>query len=388
MPSSVTTIGIGVAGLGRAFSLMASTFAADRRVRLVGAADPRPEARAKFEAEFPARAYSTIEELVQVPGLDVVYIATPHQSHTDHACLVARHGKHVLVEKPMALTLEECRAMIDAARRSDVRLIVGHSHSFDLPILHLRKMLDTGAFGRVRMITALNFTDFLYRPRRAEELNTALGGGAVFNQAAHQVDIVRLIAGARAKSLRALTGVWDRERPTEGAYSALLTFESGAFATLVYSGYAHFDSDELCDWVDEMGRKKDPEKYVATRDLLQDEATAKARRNYGGPDFHPPIGRSFHEQFGPIIVSCDKADLRPTPSGVMIYSDTEKRLEPLAPPKIPRVEVIDELYGAVVEGKPPLHDGEWGAATVEACLAILLSAKEQREISLSVFICG
>src|SRR5262245_2595365 len=383
MPDSVRTIGIGVAGLGRAFSLIASTFAADKRVRLVGAADPRPEARTKFETDFSARAYTTTEELVQASNVDVIYVATPHQSHSEYACLAAQHGKHVLVEKPMALTLEQCRAMIDAARRHNVRLIVGPSHSFDRPILHLRKMLDTGAFGNVRMMTALNFTDFLYRPRRPEELDTARGGGAVFNQAAHQVDIVRLLAGARATSVRALTGAWDPKRPTEGAYSALVTFEGGVFATLVYSGYAHFDSDELCDWIDEMGRKKDPQRYGATRGLSGNgESTAKARRNYGGPDFRHPTGRSVHEHFGPIIVSCDQADLRPTPSGVMIYSDTEKRLEPLAPPRIPRVEVIDELYGAVVEGKPPIHTGEWGAATVEVCLAMLLSSREQREVSL------
>ena len=61
------------------------------------------------------------------------------------------------------------------------------------------------------MITALNYTDFLYRPRRPEELDTAQGGGAVFNQAAHQVDIVRLLGGGRVKSVRAATGAWDRD---------------------------------------------------------------------------------------------------------------------------------------------------------------------------------
>ena len=98
------------------------------------------------------------------------------------------------------------------------------------------------------MITALDFTDFLYRPRRPEELATESGGGAVFNQAAHQVDIVRLLAGGKVSSVRAFTGNWDRARPTEGAYSCLLGFDHGVFATLTYSGYAHFDSDELMGW--------------------------------------------------------------------------------------------------------------------------------------------
>ena len=72
----------------------------------------------------------------------------------------------------------------------------------------------------------------------------------------------------------------------------------------------------------------------------------------------------------------------PLPEGVMVYSDQEKHLEPLAATKVQRAEVIDELYAAVVDGEAPLHDGEWALATTEACLAILQSAREQKEIAL------
>ena len=75
------------------------------------------------------------------------------------------------------------------------------------------------------MINAFYYTDFLYRPRRPEELDTRVGGGVLFNQASHQVDVVRYLAGGRARSVRALTGDWDASRPTEGAYAALMTFE-------------------------------------------------------------------------------------------------------------------------------------------------------------------
>jgi phthalate 4,5-cis-dihydrodiol dehydrogenase len=83
-----------------------------------------------------------------------------------------------------------------------------------------------------------------------------------------------------------------------------------------------------------------------------------------------------------MIATCERADLRPLPEGVMIYGDTEKRLEPLPAPKLPRVEVIDELYDAVVNGKKPLHDGEWGMATLEVCLAILESGRSGKEVPL------
>src|SRR5919201_4718449 len=226
------TIGIGAAGLGRAFALMAPTFAGDERVALVAAADPRPEARAQFKTDFGGSAYATVDELCADPAVEVVYVATPHEFHAAHARLALAAGKHALVEKPMALSLDECRAMIAAARAAGRRLIVGHSHSYDAPIALTRKLIEGGAYGRLRMITALQFTDFLYRPRRPEELDTARGGGAVYNQAAHHVDIVRLLAGGRAKSVRAATGAWDPARPTEGAYTAVLTFDDGAFATI------------------------------------------------------------------------------------------------------------------------------------------------------------
>jgi phthalate 4,5-cis-dihydrodiol dehydrogenase len=374
---------IGAAGLGRAFMLMAPTLAADSRVALAAAADPRAEARAQFERDFHGRAYPTVEELCADPALDVVYIATPHQFHAEHARLAFAAGKHALVEKPMALTLEECRAMIDAAQAARRYFMVGHSHSFDAPIRRTRELIASGAYGRLRMITALNFTDFLYRPRRPEELDSARGGGAVYNQAAHHADIVRLLAGGRAVSVRAQTGAWDAARPTEGAYSALITFEDGAFATITYSGYAHFDSDEFTGWIGEGGQKKDPNAYgAARRALVGDELHVKNARNYGGAQYTRPAAHLVHQHFGVLIASCEHADMRPLAEGVWIYADGERKLEALAPPKVQRAEVIDELYAAVVEGRPPLHDGAWGLATMEVCLAILQSAAEQREITL------
>ncbi|MEJ0073902.1 MAG: Gfo/Idh/MocA family oxidoreductase [Alphaproteobacteria bacterium] len=374
---------IGAAGLGRAFSIMVPTFR-DPRVALVAAADPRAEARRRFAKDFGGKAYDTVEELCADPDIEIVYVATPHQLHARHAILAARNGKHGLVEKPMALTLDDCAGMIAATRSAGVHLIVGHSHSFDAPILRTYELIVSGAYGAVRMITALNYTDFLYRPRRPEELDTAQGGGAVFNQAAHQVDIVRLIGGGCVKSVRAATGAWDATRPTEGSYSALLTFEDGAFASLTYGGYGHFDSDELMGWIGEIGQRKEP--YARKPQGLAasaEEVALKNARNYGGANWSESVEQPVtHQHFGTIIVSCDRADLRPMPDGVMIYQNGTARLDPLPPPNIPRTEVIDELYAAVVDGKPPLHDGAWAMATLEVCLAMLQSAREGREVGL------
>lgn len=381
---------IGVAGLGRAFTLMLPTFLADSRVQLMAACDPRAAAREQFTRDFEAPAYSDIEELARNSDVEAIYIASPHQFHAAHTRIAAGHGKHVLVEKPMSLSLTECDAMISDCRSAGVHLIVGHCHSFDTPYLYARELIATGSVGNVRMIQALNYTDFLYRPRRPEELDTAAGGGVVFSQAAHQVDVVRLLAASPVVRVRAATGNWDPERPTEGAYAALLWFANGAFASLTYSGYGHFDSDEWTGWVGEMGHLKDPQAYGSARRRLRqaasaaEEARLKNESTYGGPTYQPPprFQSALHQHFGPVLVSCDRADLRPLPDSVLVYGhDTrEERILPL--PTVPRAEVVDELWGALRESVGPVHDGRWARATLETCLALLRSAREQQDVTL------
>jgi phthalate 4,5-cis-dihydrodiol dehydrogenase len=386
-------IRLGVAGLGRAFSLMLPTLVADERITLVAGADPRAEARARFEKDFGGRGFATVEAMCETADIDAVYISTPHQFHRANVEAAARARRHVLVEKPMSLSLADCAAMIETAEQAGIAMVVGHSHSFDRPIARTREIIAGGVIGRLRMINALQFTDFLYRPRRPEELATDAGGGVIFNQAPHQVDNVRLIGGGRVKSVRASAGIWDASRPTEGAYSAFLTFEDGAFATLTYSGYAHFDTDEFSDWIAESGLRKDPARYGAARAALgglsgEAELAFKSAQNYGGPRYAPPSpeadgGTRWHQHFGLLVASCEHGDLRPQPHGIVIYGDRERRFEELEPPRVPRSEVIDELYDAIFAGKTPLHGGAWALATMEVCFAILQSSREAREISLS-----
>jgi phthalate 4,5-cis-dihydrodiol dehydrogenase len=386
------TVGLGVCGLGRAFTLMLPTFLGDTRFRLVAATTPNAKTREMFSADFEAQAYESLETLCNDPAVDAVYISSPHEFHRQHAEIAARAGKHILVEKPMAISVSESVAIVKAVADTGVHLVVGPSHSFDAPVVLARTLIESGEFGPVGMIQAMYYTDFLYRPRRPAELDSNLGGGVVFSQAAHQADIVRLLGGGNVKSVRAHTANWDKNRSTEGAYTAQLLFESGAFASMTYSGYAHFDGDELCGWAGELGHNKDPANYGTARKSLADsdgadaESEAKRARNYGlsgsVKDFANSPPHDANEHFGQIIVSCPQADLKLQPDGVMIYGNNDRRHVKLPTPKIPRLAVMDELYDAVVHNRPPLHSAAWGLATLEVCAAILTSAREQREIEL------
>lgn len=376
---------LGVAGLGRAFVLMLPTFRADSRLRLVACAAPREESRAAFAAEFGGRGHETVEALATDPDVEAIYVATPHQMHVEHVVAAVKAGKHVLVDKPLAVSLSDGARMVDAAQAAGVHLIVGPSHSFDAPVQLAREIIESGEFGRLRMVQAFNYTDFLYRPRRPEELVTSEGGGVIFSQAVHQIDVVRLLAGGLATSVAAVTGAWDRERPTEGAYSALVTFDGGIFASLTYSGYAHFDSDLWMEGVGELGHDKDPAKYGAARKALagiprEREAAAKATRTYGAGS--EPPAPSHHEHFGPVIALCDRADLRLTPDGVEIFADTTRSFRRAPVGEVPRRTVIDALWAAVREGKAPAQTGAWGLASLELCHAILEAAEKREWVPL------
>jgi phthalate 4,5-cis-dihydrodiol dehydrogenase len=383
-------IRLGILGLGRAFTLMIPTLTGDQRVKLVAAFDPRESARSAFVQEFGGSIHSSAQALCADPQVEWVYIATPHQMHAEHVAMAAAYGKHVLVEKPMAIALADCDRMIEACEKAGTQLVVGHSHSFNAPVRLARELIDSGTFGSVRMVHAMNFTDFLYRPRRPEELDTSRGGGVVFSQAAHQVDIVRLLAGGHGESVYARTGAWDSSRPTEGAYTALLNFVGGSVANLTYSGYGFYDSDALMEGIGEMGRPKSAATHQATRKKLINardeaaEADQKAERNFGGISYVRDIGGppQAYQHFGAVIVCCDRADLRLTPRGVEIHDASGVHMEYLPIPLVPRSEVIDEIWSVARQGHLPVHDGKWSRATLEVCIAILKSQREGKAIML------
>jgi phthalate 4,5-cis-dihydrodiol dehydrogenase len=380
-------IRLGIVGLGRAFVLMLPAFRADPRVKLVAACAPREQSRSAFLKEFGGAAYGDLDQLLADPNVEAVYIATPHQMHAEHAIAAAKAGKHILLDKPLAISTADARRIVEAAEAAGVQLIVGPSHSFDTPVAQARALIDSGAFGQVRMIQALNYTDFLYRPRRPEELRTADGGGVIFSQGIHQIDIVRLLAGGMGQDVMAVTGAWHSARPAEGAYSALMRFENGCTATLTYSGYAHFDSDIWMDDVGELGTRKDINAYGAARRILtglagpEAEAALKTGRTYGsGPEPAKPV---TYEHFGPVIVLCDLGDLRLTPYGVHVCGDTAQQFAAAPPFRHGRSELIDALYQAVRLGKPPAQTGRWGLASLEVCHAILKSAATGRAVRLT-----
>jgi phthalate 4,5-cis-dihydrodiol dehydrogenase len=235
------------------------------------------------------------------------------------------------------------------------------------------------------MILNFNYTDFLYRPRRPEEFITERGGGITFNQVSHQIEIARAIGGGLVRSVRANVGILDASRPTEGNCTALLEFDNGAAASLIYSSYDFFDSDEFHGWVAEGGTPKTPNTHgTARRVLASGDPEEQRQKNlgYGGRDL--PMEQPFQPHFGVLIVTCANGDIRVTPEGLTLYApDGSRKLDVdrgLGRPG--HGDVLDALWRAVREGRRDFHDARWGKATLEVALAILQSARERREIVL------
>jgi len=398
---------LGFAGLGEAATLVVPEVAQLPYIQLTAAADMRQSARERFEKEYEAAVFPTVEELCAYPNVDAIYIATPHELHAQHVITALEHDKHVIVEKPMALSVEDCERMNETAERRGLKLMCGHTKSFDPPVRKMREIVASGQLGKLWMVNSWNYNDFLVRPYPDRELNVSRG--VVLNQGPHQVDVIRLLGGGMVRSVRAITG--NRPDPTrpEGSYGCFMEFEDGAFATLIFDGYGYFDTGELTWWLGEAtypGRNQDsrkafnkirgPEQEKKLLELKNNtrygEAGSKAYghegsdllREYGWGAHRDPSYAAGHQRFyGLTVVSCEKGEMRQSQDGIIIYGDGETSEVPITDTVFGRQAEVTELYEAVMHGAPMFHDGRWGEATLEVCLGMLQSSAERQEIRMS-----
>jgi len=379
----VTSISLGVAGMGAAGQAFVAPLQGHPGFKWAAVAEPEDAVRRQWERQEGVTGYSSLAEMLAHPGLDAVYIATPTPLHAQQVVQAAQAGKHVLVEKPMAQSLDGARTMVEAAQRAGVVLVVGHSHSHDLPIRRMYEVIESGELGAVGMVNTWCYTDWVHRPRRPEELDPQLGGGVTFRQGAHQFDIVRLLAGGKARTVRARTYNWDPARSTVGAHSAWIEFENGATATVVYNGYGRFSSMELCDGISEWGLRPPPrtqEMHSSPAQARSPEAELLAKRERAAKAI--PATAPHQPFFGLTLVSCERGDIRQSPQGLYVYTGAGMREIVLPVDRSPRQLVLDEFFDALTGRKPALHDGRWGLATLEICVAAMHSSSTGESVQL------
>ncbi len=361
---------MGLVGVGVGASQLLPALTSSLHIQLVAAADVRPAALEHFAREFGTRTYGSVEELAEDARVEAVWVATPNQLHAQHVIAALERGKHVIVSKPMAITLDEAAAMNAAAERHSVKLLAGHTQSMAPTIRKMAELVHSGELGQLGMVHTWHYTDWMYRPRLAAELDVDQGGGPVFRQASHQVDIVRYIAGGLVRSVRSTMVQLDAARGAPGAYTAFLEFADGTPATIVYSGYGHFSMAELLGTAGPSPvRLRTAEEEAAMKESLRYTGTPRAATNSLG-------------MFGLTLVTCERGDLRESPSGLYLYKHGEVTQIPV-PDELRGAAELEELYQAVRHERPIVHDGRWGEATLEVCLAIVDSARTHTDVTLS-----
>jgi UDP-N-acetyl-2-amino-2-deoxyglucuronate dehydrogenase len=192
------------------------------------------EARARTTGEAAGVPWFTsIEKMLAATPTDIVSICTPSGLHPDHGVIAAKAGKHVISEKPMALSLDAADKLIKACDDAGVRLFVVKQNRLNPPVRLLKRAVDRGRFGRIFMA---NVTVRWQRPQEYYDAEKwrgtwAYDGGAIMNQASHYVDLIQWLVGP-VDSVTAKTATQARKIEAEDSGAAVLQFRSGAIGVI------------------------------------------------------------------------------------------------------------------------------------------------------------
>jgi UDP-N-acetyl-2-amino-2-deoxyglucuronate dehydrogenase len=243
--SSVSkTFGVGIVGAGTIGKLHAAELASVEGAELVALANRGEVAGRELAGSHRAGWHPDLEGLLARDDVDVVILCTPSGIHADGAVAAARAGKHVISEKPMAITLDSVDRMIGACREAGVTLSVIHQYRFNRDALRLKRALEMDLFGRPVLGNALvhwHRTQAYYDEKGGWRGTWELdGGGALMNQSVHAVDLLQWLLGP-VESLCAYTETLTHDIETEDLATAALRFESGAMGVVQGTTCNHRD---------------------------------------------------------------------------------------------------------------------------------------------------
>jgi UDP-N-acetyl-2-amino-2-deoxyglucuronate dehydrogenase len=201
--------------------------------RLAAVCDVRLERAQEFAQRFDVPAFQDIAQMLASPGIDAVSVLTPSGMHAEHAIAVANSRRHVIVEKPMALTLSDADAMIRACDENGVRLFVVKQNRFNVPVVRARQALDAGRFGKLVLGTVrVRWSrDQSYYDQASWRGTWAQDGGVLANQASHHVDMLSWFMGdvesVHARGITALARI-----QAEDTAVATVKFSNGALGVI------------------------------------------------------------------------------------------------------------------------------------------------------------
>ncbi len=230
--SRIQRFGWGIIGVsGIADKRMLPGIRKTRGGRLAAVMSRSREKAELYARKYDAAAYDSVEALLADPSVDIVYVSSPVNLHHSHVLAAAAAGKHVLCEKPLALTLQECDEMAQACEKAGVKLMVGFMMRFHPLHLRAKRLLEAGALGKPILARA-QLSHFHVEwnadgTRNWRQEAALSGGGSLMDMGIHCFDLLRILLG-EIKEISAFADTLYNDYAVEDSAAALLRFESGA----------------------------------------------------------------------------------------------------------------------------------------------------------------
>jgi len=341
---STNPIGVCIIGCGAMGRNHAQAWSGRDDARVLAVFDPVAEAREAMAAEFDATAYDSQDAAIEHEGVQAVSICTPLPFHRQAACFAAERGRHILCEKPLAGSREDCDAILDAARRHDVQLCVGHQYRNWPRNQRLRQAYLDGVLGTPLM--ARYTLIFEVRPKLAMH-RRSMNKGPVMDVAPHFIDLMRFFTGAEPTEVFATGAVFGKGKPRlEPIDEADLAIDAAHLQVRFDGG--HVLSVELCWGM--------PEDFPGTME----------------ESIFGPLGRMRKASDGAFLIRGKDAEMQETLDHR--GGGPEAR--------------VDDLARAIRENRPPEVSGEDGRVSVLTALAALESIETGRPVNVNVNVHG
>jgi UDP-N-acetyl-2-amino-2-deoxyglucuronate dehydrogenase len=344
----------GIVGCGVIGPTHAEAIASLPDAQLAAVTDIIPERAQKLAARYGATPYTDFQEMLTRERLDVVIVCTPSGMHREHACRVMRTGRHVIIEKPMEISLAAIDEMLRVQQETGVKLAVISQHRFDPASRQVHDLLEEKAFGRLvlgNVIVPWWRSQGYYDSgawRGTWELD---GGGVLMNQSIHSIDLLQWFMGP-VKSIYAYTDTLAHRMETEDVAVAVLRFANGALGTIAATTGAY--------------------PGVTTRIEVFGDRGSAVIENDNLSYLH--LARDDHEEAGAYGASPQASKMADSgDSTAQNPADLSYRAHALQ---------IADMIRAIREDGTPLVDGYAARRPVEIILGIYESARTHKEVTL------
>jgi predicted dehydrogenase len=325
-------------------SIHAEAIATLPAARLAAVTDVAPERAASLAGEFGCAAEPDLDALLARDDIDVVSVCVPSGLHADVGARAAQAGKHLVVEKPIEVTLAAADRLIGAARAAGVAITVISQHRFDRGLVELRRLLDDGALGRLVLGEASTkwYRSQDYYDSAAWRGTSGLDGGSLMNQGVHYVDLLLWCMGP-VTEVTALCATQTHQIEVEDTALAALRFSSGAVGTIVASTAVYPGFAQRLEITGTAGTVTVEDGQIVRRALSAEL---------------PGPGEGDHNDDATPSAPAANAALDPASHAAQIA----------------------DLLAAVDAGRPPSVTAESGRAALEVVCAVYQSAREGRTV--------